>query len=697
MSSTAPALPLTHALRGRLSELGVVTAVVFIIALLVLPLPPFMLDLLLAASIASSLVVLLVALHTTDPLDFSVFPTALLLLTLFRLALNLSSTRLILGRGEAGNVIEAFGEFVVGGNYAVGIVLFIILVIINFVVITKGAGRIAEVAARFTLDAMPGRQMSIDADLSAGLIDDTEAKRRRLEISRQADFYGAMDGAAKFVRGDAIAALIITAINILGGIFIGVVQRGMELSRAASQYTILTIGDGLANQVPALVISTAAGIMVTYSAGGTRLGAALVAQVAKQPRAMWLSAGFLGLLAIVPGMPTVPFLALAGVAAAGGSVASRRAEEVARAALVTTAKQEVKAIAPADTTMQDLLQVDPVELEVGYGLIPLVDERHGGDLLERIRLLRKQAATDLGILVPRIRIRDDIRLGASEYVVRLRGSEVARGEVMPRMQLALDAGSVTRRLDGVPTTDPSFGMPGVWIMPQQKEEAEVAGYVVVDPATVISTHLMETLKTNAAELLGRQDVQGLLDALKRTYPALVDEIVPSRVSVGVLHRVLQRLLRERVPIRDLVTILEALADVADLSKDPEVLAEHVRRALGKAIVDQYVDETGTVRGIVLSPRLEAALMGFFSPRQGKASALPAPEQLTELMRRLDAQVRRHGHDGKSVVLVTPPTLRVGVRRLLEPVLPAVPVISLAELPPQITLDTIAVWDWNDAA
>jgi flagellar biosynthesis protein FlhA len=693
MSTTA--LPLPVPVRNRFPELAVIAAVIGVVALLVLPLPPFMLDLLLSASMAAALVMLLVALHTTDPLEFSVFPTALLLMTLFRLALNVSSTRLILGRGEAGHVIQAFGQFVVGGNYAVGIVLFVILVVINFVVITKGAGRIAEVAARFTLDAMPGRQMSIDADLSAGLIDDTEAKRRRLEISRQADFYGSMDGAAKFVRGDAVAGLLITLINILGGIFIGVIQRGMDLSRAASVYTILTVGDGLANQVPALIVSTAAGIMVTYSAGGTQLGAAMVAQIGRQPRALWMSAGFLALLALVPGMPTVPFLALAVVAAAGGRAAGRRQDELSRAALVTT-PAEARVTAPADTTMQDLLQVDPVELEVGYGLIPLVDERHGGDLLERIRMLRKQAATELGILVPRIRIRDDIRLGASEYVVRLRGSEVARGEIMPRMQLALDAGGVSRRVDGVPTQDPSFGMPGVWIMPQQKEEAESAGYVVVDPATVISTHLMETLKSNAAEMLGRQDVQGLLEALKRTFPALVDEIVPARVPVGVLHRVLQRLLRERVPIRDLVTILESLADVAETTKDPEILAEHVRRALGKAIVEQHMDQTGTVRGIVLSPRLEAALMGFFSPRQGKASALPGPEQLTELMRRLDHLVRLHARDGRPVVLVTPPTLRVGVRRLLEPVLPAVPVISLAELPPQVTLDTIAVWDWNDA-
>ncbi len=695
MSSVA--IPEPVGLRGHAAEVGVVVGVLFVVALLVLPLPPFLLDLFLVTSLASSLVILLVALYTTEPLDFSVFPTALLLLTLFRLALNVSSTRLILSKGEAGQVIEAFGHFVVGGNYAVGIVLFVILVLINFIVITKGAGRIAEVAARFTLDAMPGRQMSIDADLSAGLIDDTEARRRRLEISRQADFYGAMDGSAKFVRGDAIAGLLITVINILGGIFIGVAQRGMPFERALSQYTVLTVGDGLVSQVPALIVSTAAGIMVTYSAGGTRLGTAVVGQVAKQPRAMWMAAAALGGLGLVPALPTIPFLALAGVAAAGARAATLSEQQ--RRALPELTRREEKplpAAPPAETAVQDLLQVDPVELEVGYGLIPLIDERHGGDLLERIRLLRKQAAVDVGILIPRIRIRDDMRLTPNEYVLRLRGAEVARGEVLPRMVLALDAGGVMHAIDGIPTRDPSFGMPGLWIPSQQKEAAESAGYVAAEPSTVISTHLLETLKAHAAELLGRQDVQELVEALKKTYPALIEEIVPAKVPVGTLHRVLQRLLRERVPIRDLVTILEALADLTETTKDPEALTEHVRRALGKSIVERYTDETGTLRGLVPSPRLEAALMGFFSPRQARGPGLvPTPDQLTDMLRTLDALVRAHSADGRPVVLVTPPALRVGIRRLLEPVLPALPVLSLAELPPQVNLQTVATWDWND--
>jgi flagellar biosynthesis protein FlhA len=681
--------------RWRTAEVAVVVGVVLMVALLVLPLPPFMLDMLLAASIASSIVVLIVSLYTVDPLQFSIFPTMLLLLTLFRLALNVSSTRLILGRGEAGKVIEAFGSFVIGGNYAVGLILFLILIIINFVVITKGAGRIAEVAARFTLDAMPGRQMSIDADLSAGLIDDTEAKRRREEISQEADFYGAMDGAAKFVRGDAIAGLLIAAINIIGGIFIGVVQRGMPIARAADHYTILTVGDGLVSQIPALIVSTAAGIMVTYSSGGSRLGTAVVTQIGRQPRAIWLASGFLAVLAVVPGLPTVPFLALAGLAALGARAATQTEDRESLALQVAHAPIEHEEIAPVENTVGDLLQVDPVELEVGYGLIPLVDERQGGDLLERIRLLRKQAAMELGILIPRIRIRDDVRLVPNEYVIRLRGSEIGRAELMPRMLLALDTGGAFDTVDGIPTQDPSFGMNGVWIQPGQREQAEAAGYVVVEPSTVVSTHLMETLKAHAAELLGRQDVQEMVDTLKKNYPALVDEVVPAKVSLGVLHRVLQRLLRERVPIRDLVTILEALADVAEQTKDPEALNEHVRRALGKAIAEQHADETGTVHGIGVSPRLEMALMGFFSPRASKTpQMLPTPEQLTDLLRRLDAIARTQT---RPIPLISPPGLRVGIRRLIEPVLPNIPVVSLAELPPHVNVQTVATWDLSDDA
>jgi flagellar biosynthesis protein FlhA len=680
----------------RGAEIGLAVGVVFIIALLVVPLPALLLDLLLALSIAISLVILLVALYTVNPLDFSSFPALLLLLTLFRLALNVASTRLILSDGHAGSVIQAFGQFVIGGNYAVGLVLFLILVGINFIVITKGAGRVAEVAARFTLDAMPGKQMSIDADLNAGIIDEGEARRRREEVSRSADFYGAMDGSSKFVKGDAVAALLITAINIVGGIFIGVVQRGLPFSRAVSTYTILTVGEGLVSQIPALVISTAAGIMVTNaSSGGSRMGAALANQLGSQPRAMWIAAGVLVTFGLIPGLPSLPFLALGGGTALLARSASR-SEQVR----LDRAEAEVQAAAArpaeAESPMRDLLQIDPIELEVGYALISLVDEGEGGDLLQRISLLRKQAALELGILVPPVRIRDDIRLPASEYVIKLRGAEIARAEVMPRFLLALDTGGVIQAVDGIETVDPSFGMPARWISPARRMEAESFGYVVVEPPTVVATHLMEMLKSNAGELLGRQDVQEMTETLRKTHPALVEDVVPGKISLGVLHRVLQRLLRERVPIRDLVTILEALGDAADQTKDPEALTEHARRALSHVIARMHLDESGGIRAVTIGPRLEAALMALFSPRIGQtASGLLDPDTLAGLLRELGRLGNVHATEGRPAPLVTPPALRVGIRRLIEPVLPNVPVLSLAELPPQINLDTIAHWELKD--
>ena len=688
---TAPAIALPGSRGKRNAELGLALGVVFVIALLVVPLPAILLDLFLASAIGLSVVVLLVALYTTDPLEFSSFPALILLLTLFRLALNVSSTRLILAKGHAGEVIQAFGQFVVGGNYAVGIVLFLILIGINFIVITKGAGRVAEVAARFTLDAMPGKQMAIDADLGAGLIDEVQARRRRDEISRQADFFGAMDGSSKFVKGDAIAGLLITGINIVGGIFIGMVQRGMGFSEAASTYTILTVGDGLVSQIPALIVSTAAGLMVTNAGGGTRMGSQLASQLGAHPKALWIAAGVLGFFALVPGLPKFPFLALA----AGAAVVARMAgkaetirDDAAAQAIATDA-------GPVQTPdpMQDLLQIDPIELEVGYSLIPLVDERQGGDLLERISLLRKQAALELGMLIPQIRIRDDIRLPANEYVIKLRGAEIARAEVMPRFLLALDTGGVIQQIDGMDTIDPSFGMPAKWIAAGRRAEAESFGHVVVEPSTMVATHLMETLKANAAELLGRQDVQEMVETLKRTHPALVDEILPAKLSLGVLHRVLQRLLRERIPIRDLVTILEAVGDAADQTKDPELLTEYVRRSLSNVIARLYMDATGGIRAVTMGARLEQALAGLFGPRAGQAGmSLLTPDTLAAMLRDLNTISMAHSSEGRPLPLVVPPNLRVGVRRLVEPVMPQLPVVSLAELPPTITLSSIATWE-----
>ena len=613
MSTAAARLSSGHTKPARTAEVALAIGVVAIISLLVVPLPAVILDLLLAGSIASALVVLLVALSTKDPLEFSSFPAVLFILTLFRLGLNVSSTRLILGEGHAGNIIQAFGTFILRGNYVVGIVVFLILLAINFVVITKGAGRVAEVAARFTLDAMPGKQMAIDADLAAGLIDEQAARTRRERVSQQADFFGSMDGASKFVKGDAIAALLITGINIIGGIVIGVMQKGLPLAAAANKYVMLTVGEGLVSQVPALIISVAAGLMVTNSANnGHGMGDVITGQLARQPRAMWIAAGVMASFALMPGLPAFPFLALAGTMAFVARSATAIEERVEAAALIADAP---KPALPATTDpMQDLLQIDPIELEVGYAVIPLIDEKQGGDLLERISLLRKQGAQELGILVPAIRIRDDIRLPANEYIVKIRGAEVARAEVMPRFLLALNTGGVMQDIDGMDTVDPSFGMPAKWITAQSRVEAEAAGWVVVEPSTVIATHLMETLKAHAADLLGRQDVQEMVDALKKSHPALVDEIIPGRINLGTLHRVLQRLLRERVPIRDLVSILEALGDAAEQTKDPEQLTEVVRRALANSISRLFLDMTGSVRGVTIGARLEASLMGLFSPR-----------------------------------------------------------------------------------
>ncbi len=695
---TAAALPtsfVSSAASKKRAEVGIAIAVVLIIALIVVPLPAFLLDLSLAASIGISLVVLLVCLSTTNPLDFSGFPALLLLLTLFRIGLNVSSTRLILTHGHAGKVIEAFGNFVVGGNYAVGIVIFLLLIGINFIVITKGAGRIAEVAARFTLDAMPGKQMAIDADLSAGLIDEKDARTRRDEISRTADFYGAMDGASKYVKGDAILGIMVLAVNILGGIFIGVIQRGMPIGKAASTYTLLTVGDGLVSQIPALIISTAAGLMVTSATGGDRIGVVLSTQLGAHPRALWISSAVLTTFALVPGLPMFPFIALAGGCALLARNAGKNETNRAELAVIENAPA-VEVPAPSDP-MRDLLQIDPIELEVGYALIPLVDEGQGGDLLERISLLRKQAAMEMGILVPPIRIRDDIRLPANEYVIKLRGSEVARGEVLPRFLMALNTGGVVMELDGLETVDPSFGMPARWISSARRTEAEAVGYVVVEPTTVVATHLMETLKTSASDLLGRQEVQEMVETLKKTHPALVEEIIPGKVSLSVLHRVLQRLLRERVPIRDLVTILEALGDGADTTKDPEALTEFVRKSLTNVIARMFADASGTVRGITIGARLESALLGLFSPRAAAAGVpLLTPDTLAAMLRDLNHLATTYAVDGRPLPLITPPSLRVGVRRLIEPVLPTLPVVSLAELPAAITLSSVATWEMSHA-
>jgi flagellar biosynthesis protein FlhA len=694
------AAPARRPLLNSASETWLAIGVVVVVSLLVVPLPPFMLDAFLALSMALSIVVLLVTLSCRDPLEFNIFPSLLLLITLLRLGLNVSSTRLILSTAHAGQVIAAFGSFVIGGNFVVGLVIFLILVVINFMVITKGAGRIAEVAARFTLDAMPGRQMSIDADLGAGLIDEMEARRRREEISRYADFYGSMDGAAKFVRGDAVAGLVITFINLLGGVVIGMTQQGMSFRDALATFTSLTVGDGLVTQIPALVVSTASGILVTYGSSGEPMAGSIAGQLTRSARPMWTAAGLLAAFAIVPGFPPLPFLAMAGITAALASAAGRkRVREAAEAEAAETATEAVTSSASpmGAPALSEMLAVEPLEVEVGYALVSLVDESQGGDLLQRIGILRKQLAFEMGIIVPPARIRDNIQLGANEYVIRLRGSRVAAGEVSPKQLLALDTTGTAAPIEGPRTTDPTFGIPAVWITPDMRDRAEAAGYTVVEASTVLSTHLMETVREHAAELLSRQNVRELVDALRETHPALVEDVIPHKLGLGTVQRVLQRLLREGVPVRDLVSILEALSDAAETTKDPEMLVEHVRRALSGVIAQALGAAEQPVRALTVGPRLEVALMQLFSPRPRDGARTMDPEELTDALQSLVRLANDRRRDGQLPPLVTPPGLRLGIRRLVEPVLPRLPVVSLAELPSQTPIQNIATWELSRAA
>ncbi|HIE04038.1 MAG TPA: flagellar biosynthesis protein FlhA [Candidatus Latescibacteria bacterium] len=668
-----------NGLLGRISAKGdliVAVGVVAILIVMTVPMPPFLLDLLLTLNISLALIVLLVSMYTVRPLEFSTFPSLLLVLTLSRLSLNVASTRLILGDAYAGRVIQAFGSFVVKGNYALGLVIFLILVLINFVVITRGAGRIAEVAARFTLDAMPGKQMSIDADLNAGLIDEREARRRREDVAREADFYGAMDGASKFVRGDAIAGLIITAIDIVGGFFVGVAQKGMGLSQAIHTYTVLTVGDGLVSQIPALMISTSAGILVSRAAAEANLGRDVTFQILSHPKATLVASGVLVVLGIMPGMPTVPFLTLAAVVGAVGYTA-RRTE--------APPEEEAPAQEVPKEDMVDYLRVDPVEVEIGYGLIPIVDVEQGGDLLDRVVHIRKELALELGVLVPPIRIRDNIQLKPDNYVILIWGEEVARGELTVGQYLALNPGTATEEIPGRRVREPAFGLEAVWISEGDREKAEFAGYTVVEAPAVLATHLSEVLKAHAHRLLSRQDVQNLLDNVKKQYPAVVDELVPGLMNLGGVQKVLQNLLKEKVPIRDMVTILETLADHASAVQDPDMLTEYVRQALGRTICSAYVGEDKTLVGITLDPNLEQALSQHSELiAQGRASVLP-PEQLQKLYGRLGELAEDMADEGFQPLVLCAPKVRLYFRRLVEPKFPDIPVISYAEVPVDVSV------------
>lgn len=677
------------------SDIMLALAVVVVVGMLIIPLPEWLLDVLITVNISTALVILLVSMYILEPLHFSSFPSLLLLATLFRLGLNVSATRLILLNADAGRVIESFGQFVVGGNYVVGVVVFIILVVIQFVVITNGAGRVAEVAARFTLDAMPGKQMSIDADLNAGLITEDEARRRRKTIEMEADFYGAMDGASKFVKGDAIAGIIIIFINIIGGLIIGVLQHSMEFVQALQTYTLLTVGDGLVSQIPALLISTATGIIVTRAASESNLGHDLTRQILVNPRALAIVSVVLFAFGLVPGLPKLPFFVIA-IVLGGVAYVLHRSVRADRAEVVekqTAQSQELMSTDPQSVVK--LLQIDPMELEIGYGLIPLVDAEQGGNLLSRISLIRRQIALDLGIVIPTIRIRDNLQLDPNAYAIKLRGVEIASGEVRVNRFMAMNPGGCEGALEGIPAKEPAFGLPATWIAPEEKERAEMLGYSVVDPSAVITTHLTEVIKANAPSILTRQDVQTLLNNVKSENPAVVEELLPELLTIGDIQKVLQNLLREKVSIRDLPSILETLANNARSTRDPDVLSELARHTLSRSICRQYADASGVLHVITLSPQLQQLLSkGLHQGEQGLMISLE-PGQTQRLFQQLAQEMEKLAIAGHQPILLCLSRIRLPLKRLTERSLPNLVVLSYSEVAPQFSVHASGVVSMGD--
>lgn len=665
-----------------------------ILLILVVPIPTSILDMCIALNICISLVVLFVTLFMEKPLHFSSFPAVLLITTLFRLSMNVASTRLILINGQdglaaAGDVIQAFGVFVVGGNYAVGTVIFVVISIVNLKVITKGSGRIAEVAARFTLDAMPGKQMAIDSDLNTGMIGEDEAKRRRKELAQEAEFYGAMDGAAKFVAGDALAGVLITAINVAGGFFIGVIQQGMDWKDAAEIYTILTIGDGLVAQIPAIIVSTASGIIVARAGSGDDLGNEVFGQLSKSERPLLLTSGLSVLLALMPGLPFLPFLALAGFT---GTLGYLRQQKL-KTNLVTETKQEEektkeKKPAPGSTEeVMGLLGLDTLELELGYELVQLVE---GGDLVDRIRSIRRQFAIDYGFVVPPIHIRDNVRIKSTEYRFLLRGATVGSGELKPHHLLAMDPGNVTTPLKGVPTKEPAFGLEALWIPDADKERAQFAGYTVVDLSTVITTHITELIRSHMHELLGRQETQQLIEKIQRDFPKVVEELIPGLLSVGQVQQVLRHLLREQVSIRDFKTILEVLADWAPNVKNPEKLAEFARRKLSRAITAKYLSGDGLLVLISLTPTLERTLSDAIQQTDEGSFLALEPGQAQVVINKLNKAAEKFAESGATPLLLAPAHLRAALSHFVERFAPGYSVISHQEIAPSTKVQSVGV-------
>src|ERR1700677_2756287 len=666
------------------------------VMLMILPIHPFLLDGFLAISIALSLLILLSILYVKEPAEFSGFPTLLLFITLFRLSLNVASTRLILLDGYAGHIIEAFGNFVVRGNYVVGLVIFLILVLINFIVIAEGAGRIAEVAARFTLDAMPGKQMAIDAELNAGMINETEARRRRRKVEQEADFYGAMDGASKFVRGDAIAAILITLINVLGGFAIGILQKGMTVNEALQRFTLLSIGDGLVSQIPALITSTAAGILVTRAAAKEELGKELTKQLLSSPKVMTILTIMLVVFALVPGLPMMPFLTLAAMSGYlaynlnGAEHAVKGAATPETPGGAASGKAAGAAAGPGPDKLETFLNLDALQIELGYGLINLADTRKGGDLLERVTGVRKTFAQEMGVIIPPIRLRDNLQLEANQYRFVLKGNTIVQSELMPGHWLAMNASNSKVVLKGMPTVEPVFKLPATWIAESERKNSEVSGYTVVDAPSVLVTHLSETVKRHCHEILSRQDVQNLLDNLKQTNPTVVTELIPAQLNVGQVQRILQNLLAEGISIRNLTGILEKVSDYTSTTKNPDELSEHARRALGSQIVKPYQGEKGGLHAITLDPRLEQQIAQGMQKTPTEISLMMEPKLARHMVESLSQRVQQLLSAGQPPVVMCAPQIRLAFRRFFETTFAELAVLSYAEVPPRVEIQSAAV-------
>ncbi|MCI3919008.1 flagellar biosynthesis protein FlhA [Paenibacillus sp. TRM 82003] len=673
----------------KLKDLTVLIAIIGIVLMMVVPVNVHLLDFLLIINISLALTMLLVAMNTKDALQFSIFPSLLLITTLFRLALNVSTTRNILANADAGKVVETFGSFVAQGNIAVGFVVFLILVIVQFIVITKGSERVAEVGARFTLDAMPGKQMSIDADLNSGLINEQQARDRRKKIEQEADFYGAMDGASKFVKGDAIASIIILFINLIGGFIIGMTMKGFTFGEAAEKYSIMTIGDGLVSQIPALLISTAAGLIVTRASSEGNLSEDITSQIFSYPRLLYIVAGtitVLGIFTPIGALRTIPIAAVLAFAAYRMEGVIKR-KEAEQEQLVE--EQQIEEVRSPESVV-NLLQIDPIEFEFGYGLIPLADQQQGGDLLDRIIMIRRQCALELGLVVPVIRIRDNIQLRPNEYVIKIKGNTVARGELLLNHYLAMSPGIDDDSVTGIDTVEPAFGLPALWIDEATKDRAEISGYTVVDPPSVVATHLTEVIKRHAHELIGRQETKALVENVKESYPTLVDELIPNILTVGDVQKVLAKLLKEKVSIRDLVTIFETLADYGTYTKDPDILTEYVRQSLSRQITQQYASSAETLRVVTVGPSLERKIAEAVQQSEQGSYLAMDPASSQTVVQRVTEQAAKLVQSGGAPIVLTSPTIRMYLKQLLERAMQDVTVLSYSELEPNVEVQSIGV-------